>query len=133
MPDGVSVILMGRDGVLLVQRAKSPFKEIWSFPGGAREPGEAPESAARRELGEETGLEAGELIGIGTHIVGDRSNAMALAVFAGALPKEAPVAASDAAKAVVVPLERVLTYPLTPHAPSWIVRAIDVVFRRDKR
>ena len=41
----------------------------WDIPKGQAEPGEAPESAARRELEEETGLEAGDaaLAALGQH------------------------------------------------------------------
>lgn len=54
------------DGVrlLLGHATRSPR---WDLPKGLCEPGEAPEAAARRELGEETGLEAGALRDLGTH------------------------------------------------------------------
>jgi 8-oxo-dGTP pyrophosphatase MutT (NUDIX family) len=48
----------GRQRVLLQQRADD---QTWCLPGGAVEPGERLEKAARRELREETGLVAGEL------------------------------------------------------------------------
>lgn len=48
-----------RDGrLLLVQRARPPSAGLWSFPGGHIEPGEAAIDAARREVLEETGIEA---------------------------------------------------------------------------
>ena len=47
--------------VLLVRRARPPALGQWSIPGGAQELGETAEAAARRELREETGLEAGKL------------------------------------------------------------------------
>jgi 8-oxo-dGTP pyrophosphatase MutT (NUDIX family) len=45
-----------RDGkVLIAKRIRPP---LWSLPGGRIEPGETPEAAAKRELMEETGVEA---------------------------------------------------------------------------
>jgi len=49
--------------VLLVKRRYSPFRGMWSIPGGHVEPGETILEAARRELMEETGIDA-EPIGI---------------------------------------------------------------------
>jgi 8-oxo-dGTP diphosphatase len=57
----VDVILFYRDGerieVLLIKRAREPFKSAWAFPGGFVDPDESLERAAARELKEETGLE----------------------------------------------------------------------------
>ena len=55
-PNAVSVALV-RDGrVLLVKRARPPYRGLWTLPGGRIEPGESPEGAARRETEEELGL-----------------------------------------------------------------------------
>lgn len=58
---GIGVVLIKPGAVLLVRRIKPPSGGTWSLPGGAQELGETAESAARRELLEETGLTAGPL------------------------------------------------------------------------
>jgi 8-oxo-dGTP diphosphatase len=46
----------GRIEVLLIKRAREPFRGLWALPGGFVEKDEALERAAERELCEETGL-----------------------------------------------------------------------------
>jgi ADP-ribose pyrophosphatase YjhB (NUDIX family) len=53
---GVSVLVEQDGHVLLVRRAIEPGKGHWSLPSGFIEFDEAPEVAAVREVGEETGL-----------------------------------------------------------------------------
>ena len=50
------------NGVLLMHRNKQPNKDLWIAPGGKLEPGESPYDCARRELHEETGLQADKLM-----------------------------------------------------------------------
>ncbi|MCY0095776.1 NUDIX hydrolase [Hoeflea ulvae] len=52
-------VALERDGrYLLVLRANPPAQNMYAFPGGRVDPGEALETAALRELEEETGLKA---------------------------------------------------------------------------
>ncbi len=53
--------------ILLVKRKESPFQNMWALPGGFMEMEESLEEAARRELIEETGIKAGELIRFDTY------------------------------------------------------------------
>ena len=59
-PGGVCVAALDAEGaVTLVRQYRYPFREhIWELPAGKLEPGEDPLEAAKRELSEETGLEA---------------------------------------------------------------------------
>ena len=61
------VVCVRSDGhILLIVRRWPPFKGKLALPGGHIDPGEAPETAGARELGEETGVvvKSGDLIKI---------------------------------------------------------------------
>lgn len=53
--------------VLLIRRGNEPFKGSYALPGGFVDVGEWVEDACRRELAEETGVEAGPLRLIGVY------------------------------------------------------------------
>jgi ADP-ribose pyrophosphatase YjhB (NUDIX family) len=121
---GASVVILRRDAVLLVERARPPSEGLWSFPAGRREPGEDAETNARRELYEETRLIAGPLIELGVFRPPVAPPDFRLTVFAGRAGEGTPVAGDDAVSAEFVPLHLVLERPLTDNAPGWIARAL---------
>jgi 8-oxo-dGTP diphosphatase len=118
---GASMIVLRRDAVLMVKRARPPAKGLWSFPAGRREPGEDAETNARRELFEETGLTVGALARLGAF---SPTSEFWVTVFAARAGAGDPVAGDDAERAEYVPFSAVLTRPLTRGAPGWIARAI---------
>ena len=52
----MGAIILKRNRVLLVERARSPLQGYWSLPGGVLETGERLEEGVCREVLEETGL-----------------------------------------------------------------------------
>ncbi len=61
--DSVGIVPVTSDGdlVMVWQYRHAAARELLEIPAGRIDPGESPEEAARRELGEETGYEALEL------------------------------------------------------------------------
>nr|WBO77086.1 NUDIX hydrolase [Streptomyces sp. SBE_14.2] len=104
-----------RDGtlrVLLVERGQDPYAGRWALPGGFVQPDEAAETAARRELAEETGLTdvtGLHLEQLRTYSEPDRDPRMrVVSVAFTALLPDAPEAhgGSDAADARWVPYDK---------------------------
>lgn len=55
---GVLAVVRRAGSLLIIQRAKPPSAGRWGFPGGVQELGETVFETARRELAEETGVDA---------------------------------------------------------------------------
>lgn len=60
--DAVIVTPESRPGVLLIRRKHDPFAGHWAIPGGFVNPDETLDAAVRRELKEETGIDAEGLV-----------------------------------------------------------------------
>ena len=98
--------------VLLVQRGQAPFQGMWAIPGGFKLPGETLDEAARRELSEETGVDAASLLAqFGAYGDPDRDPRMNVVTvgYLAVLRDVGTIAAgTDAAAASLVPVADVL-------------------------
>jgi len=94
--------------LLLVQRGEEPFKNAWALPGGFVQPDEDLNSAASRELTEETGIDtAPHLEQLKTYGAPERDPRMRVvtAAYWAVLPElGTPMAGSDASGADFIPI-----------------------------
>jgi 8-oxo-dGTP diphosphatase len=125
---GASIALFQDGAVLLVQRARAPWRGAWSLPGGGIEAGELPHEAALRELAEETGIIAAiegllDIIEIEAKDEGGAVQRYRLSVFYGRPIRGALRAASDAAAARWVPVGELAKLPMTEGTAALIARA----------
>jgi ADP-ribose pyrophosphatase len=80
-----AIVAVTRDGLIPLVRQFRPAVETYvlELPSGAVDPDEEPEAAARRELLEETGCEAGEVVRLGRlHVDSGRLETQQWAFFA---------------------------------------------------
>jgi ADP-ribose pyrophosphatase YjhB (NUDIX family) len=112
----VSVAVVRGGRVLLVRRARPPSQGLFAFPGGKVEPGETLEQAARRELVEETGLEARDFRPVETIFIDGASEGhpvdYRLTVFAATYAGGEPAPADDADLAAFHTLADMAAMPL---------------------
>ncbi len=109
------VILTMSEGllqVLLVRRGEAPFEGMWAIPGGFKRPTETLDAAAKRELREETGVDAASLLtqfgAYGDPKRDPRMNVVTIAYLAVVRDVGALVAGTDAADAALMPVSAVL-------------------------
>ena len=127
---GASVLIYDNDKFLLIKRGKEPYEGCWSLPGGSQEAGETLEAAAKRELKEETNLDAEDLkfAKIRDRIIYDEDNDLkfhfVLATFVTNTFSGKPKAMDDAADIgwfSLKDMEKMLTTPDTPQLISEIM------------
>lgn len=115
--DAVSVALLVGNRLLLVRRGQPPSQGQYAFPGGRVEPGEADADAARRELMEETGIEAPALAPLRQLMLhSERAGQPVryrLVVYLGHAASVTPQAASDADEAGLFALDEIERLPVT--------------------
>ncbi len=106
-PHASACVAVLRGGeVLLARRGRQPRKGRYVLPGGFVEFDETPYEAARRELHEETGLDAGPLDLLEVHTIRYRENEASLSVvFHAPRWRGEPRAGDDAAALVWRPVD----------------------------
>jgi 8-oxo-dGTP diphosphatase len=109
------VILTMSEGllhVLLVCRGEEPFEGMWAIPGGFKRPHETLDEAAKRELADETGVDAASLLtqfgAYGDPERDPRTNVVTIAYLAVLRDVGAVVAGTDAAAAALIPVSDLL-------------------------
>lgn len=115
---GVGAVVLIDDAILLVKRGNEPCRGCWSVPGGHVEYGESLGEGARRELLEETGIDARPLGIIYVDEILPRNYSckyhfVLIDVLMDVKDAPAPKASSDALQAGFYPLDSLPT-PLTP-------------------
>lgn len=102
----------GRLHVLLIRRGEAPYKDMWAVPGGFKRPTETLDEAAKRELAEETGVDAASLLtqfgAYGDPGRDPRMNIVTVGYLAVLRDVGAIVAGTDAADASLVPVADLL-------------------------
>jgi 8-oxo-dGTP diphosphatase len=95
------VVFDTRGRVLLIRRKFPPFQGHYALPGGFVEIGETVEDACRRELMEETGVNAGRLrlVGVYSDPKRDPRGHTCSVAFLASAPRANPKAGDDAAAA----------------------------------
>ena len=127
---GASVIVYEQGRVLLIKRGKEPYMGRWSLPGGSHEYGETLEECARRELKEETGLEAQQMFfcaardRITRDDAGNISYHYVLVTYRASEVSGNAVAGDDAQALAWYTLEEMSALETTPGTPEFITEIL---------
>ncbi|MBI4891173.1 MAG: NUDIX hydrolase [Acidobacteria bacterium] len=130
---GVGALIFADGKVLLIERGQEPLKGWWTLPGGLVETGERLESAVRREVLEETGLQvrpvesAAIFERIMPDIEGRTQFHYVIVDYICELMGGSLKPGSDVANARWVALDKLNTVKMAPGTPPVIERALEIL------
>jgi 8-oxo-dGTP diphosphatase len=133
---GVGGLVISNGRVLLIRRGRPPLEGEWSIPGGMLELGETVFEGVRRELAEETGIEARviELIEVFERIslgeTGKPKYHFVVLDYLCALIRGEARAGTDAAEVAWAAEAELVRYSLTPEAARVIKKAFEMTRER---
>ncbi len=129
----VSTAVFKEDKVLIVLRAKGAAKDRWSLPGGHIKSNETPETAAAREVYEETGITCKIISNVTSLQIPVADNVIYhLSVFSGMWEAGQIKAASDAADAQWIDPSGLSGLPSTDNLESIVNNARNTILDRQK-
>lgn len=127
-PNAASVALIENGRVLLIQRARPPYRHLWTLPGGRREAGETAAQCAAREVLEELGLSVRGLLPVTTMRVGEGAGPhWQLAVFATTDFAGAIAASEEIEAQRWVTLAELAAFATTPGLAETLALAFGVI------
>nr|WP_055510325.1 NUDIX domain-containing protein [Nonomuraea pusilla] len=138
------VVCLDRDGrvLLLHWYDRVSGTTVWEPPGGGLDPGESPIEAARRELAEETGLDAGAVLDGPVSVERDftwlgvryvKTEPFFLARFAAARPDVAPRALTEEERGAYLGHLWAEELPGENLEPPELAAVVEELTRRDRR
>lgn len=127
---GVGAVVFRDEKVLIIKRAKAPFKGEWSIPGGRLEFGERLADAVIREVREETGVEI-EILGLldvfeGLPSGGEFEDHIVMIDYVAEWLSGEPVASDDAEEAEFVDMEAAVERLSWDTTRKALARAVEI-------
>lgn len=131
--NAASMAIYEGDRVLLIKRAREPFIDHWSLPGGRREIGETAVECAIREVNEETGLVVHSASPVDIIDIGQGPRPFWLAVFVSD-DYEGDLTGSDEISGHAwVSRDELAGYLVTPELPEVLAKAVAILGRQTAR
>jgi len=108
----VAALICQNKKILLIQRARNPWKEMWATPGGKPYKNEAPQQTVVREICEELGVKFQPLKEVGNYHYEDEKYTGDTIVFEGTIEGEIKIKQDEILQYKWVKPEEALTLQL---------------------